>query len=52
MAFPSCASVWISVLNPTAVLASSPSSGSSKRTTGGLCRSAAVITTLRRIPFE
>ena len=39
-------------LKPTAAFASRPSSGSSKKTTGGLWSSAAVITTLRRMPLE
>src|SRR5439155_10487136 len=52
MVLPSRASVCMSALKPTAAFASSPSSGSSKNTTGGLCSNAAVMTTLRRMPFE
>src|SRR5206468_2850210 len=42
----------IRVLKPSAALASRPLSGSSKKMAFGLWRSAAVMTTLCRMPFE
>src|SRR2546425_288948 len=52
MVLPSRARDVIRVLKPSAALASRPLSGSSKKMAFGLWRSAAVMTTLCRMPFE
>jgi hypothetical protein len=52
MVVPSRASEPMSALKPRVAFASSPFSGSSKKIARGLCRSAAVMTTRCRVPFE